>query len=205
ETLRDDWPSRQYRTTKLRKPTPVSEIPEPIQELNTQELARWVPVPRETKVRLPKKEVFLADRDMHLGDVAKEKLGSESKALKLLDLNKQELVPHVKVEKGTTIRMADYKTRHIEQDTTLGELAEKEYGSRDKAVLLSDRNSEALPDSLENKGRKPLELPASPPDGIARLEKAKELPAGTVLNLPQKNWPALVLFGLLAVILAAAG
>jgi putative OPT family oligopeptide transporter len=216
ETLPGLLATWQYRTTTLSKPTPVSELPEVIPglkkegleeflDLNKEELARWAPVPRETKILLPKKGVFQADRDMHLGDVAKEKLGSESKALKLLDLNKQELVPYVKVEKGTTIRMADYKTRHIEQDTTLGELAEKEYGSRDKALVLFDRNSEALPDLLENKGRKPLELPASSPDGIARLEEAKELPAGTVLNLPQKNWPALMLFGLLAVILAAAG
>lgn len=201
-----DWMTQwQYSKETTTQVVQVKDLPEDVADLNKAEIARFIPVKKATKVRLPKKEIFVADRDLYLGDIAKEKLGGEGKATKLVDLNREELTPHVKVPKGITIRLADYSYYNVEEETTLGELSEKKLKNKDDPSVILARNSEKLPDRIENKGRDPLKLPDSSPEGIARLDPPKELPAGAVLKQPQKDWPALAAFGALVLILGVIG
>lgn len=165
---------------------------EEVKDLNSAELARVAPVPPGAKVRLPKKETYTAPADTTLGAIAAEKLGSQDKAMALLKLNRQELVPFVKVPKGMALRLPDYTTHVVAEDTTLGPLAEKIIGNSDAAASVFERNSQ-------------LELPAESPEGIARLKPADQLPAGTELKLPQKAWPAALGFALLVFFMGAVG
>ena len=119
-------------------------------------------------------------------------LSNEGKAVALMKLNRQELVPFVKVAKGTSIRLPDYSRHVVEEDTTLGPLAEKLLGSADEAAALLERN-------------KNLTLPDRSPGGIARLKPAENLPAGATLKLPQKDWPAKIAFALLVCFMLAVG
>ncbi|HEV3146778.1 MAG TPA: OPT/YSL family transporter, partial [Gemmataceae bacterium] len=221
DTLPDVLTRWQYSTVTLNKTVAVDQLgaevvpglekekqeklTEELTDLNKSEIAKWVRVKSGTKILLPKKEIYTADKDLYLGDIAKEKLGSDSKAVKLLRLNRDELTPYVKVPKGTTIRLADYTYFYVENETTLGQLSEKVLKKHDDPAVLLERNSEKLPDRLENKGKDPLQLPESSPEGIARLDSAKELPSGVELKLPQKQWPAVIGFGALVAILAVVG
>jgi putative OPT family oligopeptide transporter len=205
ETLPDWLTQWQYSKETTTQVVQVKSLDDAVADLNKGEIARWTPIKKGTKVRLPKKEIYVADRDLYLGDIAKEKLGGEGKASKLMDLNREELIPHVKVNKGTTIRLADYTYYNVEVDTTLGELSDKTLKTKDSPAILLARNSDKLPDRLENKGKDPLKLPDVSPDGVIRIDTAKELPAGAVLKQPQKDWPAIVAFGALVAILAVVG
>jgi len=164
-----------------------------LEDLNADELTRLAPVPKGTVVLLPKKQQFTADKDTTLGAIAQEKLGDEDKAVALLKLNQQELVPYIAVPKGTRLRMPDYSWVTVEADTTLGKFAEVKLGSADEAQALYERN------------KKVLKLPDKSPEGIARLEPAENLPAGAKLKIPQQGWPAAVAFALLVVFLGVVG
>ncbi len=211
----------QYRHTTLEKSAPFSEVAEQIarrelhlpvsgelnsqqeqwvqsfteelEDLNTDELIRESAVLKGTKVRLPKKEPYIAKNDTTLGEVAKETLGDAEKATALMKLNRQELIPHVVISKGMSLRMPDYSTVTVEEDTTLGKFAEQKLGSTEEAPLLFERN------------KKVLKLPDQSPEGLARLKLAEVLPAGAQLSLPQKDWPAWVVFLLLVVFLGVVG
>ena len=161
-------------------------------DLNSDELIREAPVPAGTRVRLPNRETYLAEKPATLGEVARETLGSQQKAVALMKLNRQELVPYVAIPKGTRIRLPDYTTFVVEEPTTLGALAEKLLGSADEAAALMEHNRD-------------LELPPRSPGGIARLKPAESLPAGAALEIPQTQWPAVILFAALAAFLTVVG
>ncbi len=165
---------------------------ETLADLNSHELIRYAPVSRGTLVRLPKKETYAAKENTTLGAVAEEVLGSASKAVALMKLNRQELVPYVELAKGTRIRMPDYKTHAVEEAATLGQLAEKLLGNADEAAALLERNRDLI-------------LPERSPGGIARLRPAENLPAGAAMRIPQRQWPATFAFALLVLFLAAVG
>jgi putative OPT family oligopeptide transporter len=164
-----------------------------MEELNSDELARLAPVPKGTKVLLPKRETYVAAADTTLGAVAKEKLGDADKAVALMKLNEQELIPFIVLKKGTKLRMPDYSIAEVEEDTTLGKFAEKKLGSSDEAQSLYERN------------KKVLKLPEKSPEGIVRLEPADQVLAGTTLKIPQHDWPAELAFALLVLFLLAVG
>ena len=79
--------------------------------------------------------------------------------------------------KGTTIRLPKDHKEQVSADTTLGEFAKH---TEDKPMTIFELNSETL----------------KMPQG---------LPTGTEIRLPQRNLPAVLAFGALAVILIAVG
>ena len=97
-------------------------------------------MPRGTKIRLVHKRTYTATTDTTLGAVAEEMLGSQAKAVALMKCNRQELLPYVKVAKGESVRLPDYRMYSVGEDTTLGSLAEKVLGSSDAAAKLLERN-----------------------------------------------------------------
>jgi len=163
-----------------------------LSKLNADELTRCAPVAPGTIVRLPRKETYTAKARTSLGAVAKEAMGSEDKAVALMKLNRQELTPFVEVTRGTTLRLPDYTTHVVQEDSTLGPLAEKLLGSAEEAAALLQGNPK-------------LSLPRASPGGIARLDLAEHLPADATLKIPQKDWPAAAVFVLLVGFLAAVG
>jgi putative OPT family oligopeptide transporter len=237
----------QYRTYHVTEAQPVEKAMEEIAErewflgpwttptqaelrdLNQDELARWVQVPSGTVVRLPKKKTYTAGETTYLGDIAKEELGDPSKALALLKLNKEELVPDVRVAKGTKLRMPDYTTLVVLEEnipvtdaSTVGMLTSPMAPSPLLAALALYPNrireditlgelaqeklgstDEAL--ALWDKNEKELKLPDKSTSGIARLDMPETLPAGATLKIPQKDWPAEIAFALLILFLAGVG
>ena len=165
---------------------------EELKDLNSDQLDRYAPVPRGTKIRLVNKRTYTATTDTTLGAVAEEMLGSQAKAVALMKCNRQELLPYVKVAKGESVRLPDYRMYSVGEDTTLGSLAEKVLGSSDAAAKLLERNPK-------------LELPGKSPDGFARLTPARDLPPGAKLKLPQRAWPATMAFALLVLFMAGVG
>src|SRR5262249_50994894 len=125
------------------------------------------------------------------------------KSLKLLEKNKEELTPHVKVPAKTTIRLTDYSYYYVEKETTLQQL-EKDLKSHDDPAQLLKRNKK-LPDGRENKDKKGLSQPDQPPEAVPRPNPAEELPAGAELKRPQKQWPSVVIFASLVLILGVVG
>jgi hypothetical protein len=200
-----------------------------LRDLNQDELARWVQVPSGTVVRLPKKKTYKADETTYLGDIAKKELGDPSKALSLLKLNKEELVPDVRAAKGTKLRMPDYSTLVVLEDnvpvtdtSTVAMLAAPLapapllasaalYPNRIREdITLGELAQEKLGSTDEalalwEKNEKELKLPDKSTTGIARLDLPETLPAGATLKIPQKEWPALIAFALLILFLAAVG
>jgi putative OPT family oligopeptide transporter len=97
------------------------------------------------------------------------------------DINKDRLPRYIPVHRGTLLDLGNEKTYKAEKDTTLGEVARDVDGSEERVSLLL---------SLNDKTLKKL------PD---------QLPIGTEISLPQRSWPALTLFSLLAVLLLVVG
>jgi uncharacterized oligopeptide transporter (OPT) family protein len=200
-----------------------------LRELNQDELARWVRVPSGTIVRLPKKKTYTASESTYLGDIAEKELGDSNKAFSLLKLNKEELVPDVRVAKGTKLRMPDYSTLAVLEEnvpvtnaSTVAVLASSVgpapllaatalYPGRIKDdITLGDLAQEKLGSEDEalaiwEKNEKELKLPDKSSTGIARLKLPETLPAGATLKIPQKEWPAYLAFALLILFLAAVG
>jgi hypothetical protein len=186
------------------KPTPEQQeerfaaFREELDEINAAERAFWARVPAGAKVLLKKDETYTAAQDTTLGAIIEEKGLAEGEkarkqALDLLKLNKEHLVPFAPVPRGTRLRLKKYDSFEATEDTTVGAVAKEREGGPDAALALYERNREVL------------RLPAESPDGIRRLSPAARLPTGTTLKLPQKEWPALVWFGVLVAILAAVG
>ena len=92
-------------------------------------------------------------------------------------INEARLPPYVRVPRGTELLLPKKEPYHAGADTTLGAVAE---GSAKRAALLQTLNADKL----------------KPPE---------QLPVGAEIALPQRNWPALVLFSVLAGLLLAVG
>lgn len=97
-------------------------------------------------------------------------------AREIAELNQDRLPRFAPVPAGMTLTLPQDKQFQAAQATTLGEVAREQLGSADRAQVLLDLNAHQL------------RLP-------------DRLPAGAEVRLPQKNWPALVMFGLLAAFL----
>jgi OPT oligopeptide transporter protein len=211
DSIPDALNTWQYQSMVLTQPTPVDKMPEDVLDMpeNKDELAKYVPVKKGTKILLPKKAEYTADKDTTLGDIAKSKNdgGATEKGIKpskLVEINHQELTPYVVVPANTTIRLNDFSYYHVKNETTLGDLSKKELKAHDDPSVLLERN-EKLPDRIENEGKKGLKLPDSA-NGFALLESSpKELPAGAKFSLPQHDWPAIAAFAGLIVILTVVG
>ncbi|MHB1036717.1 MAG: OPT family oligopeptide transporter [Pirellulales bacterium] len=96
------------------------------------------------------------------------------------ELNADQLARYVKVAKGSVLTLPKHEQYRAVQDTILGEIALETLGRAKMAQTLFDLNKDRL------------KLPTS-------------LPAGASLKLPQRTWPALAAFGVLAVVLTMVG
>ena len=76
-----------------------------IRELNEDRLPRYVRVRAGTKVRLPKDQSHVAERDTTLGEVAIEALGNADKSQLLLDLNANQLPPLDNLPAGAMVKV----------------------------------------------------------------------------------------------------
>jgi putative OPT family oligopeptide transporter len=114
-----------------------------------------------------------------LGEKASEK-DVYRMASEIYDLNVQLLPQYVPLRKGMTLNLPGDKTGQVDADMTLGEFAKKVLGEPEKAASLFELNSDRL----------------RPPQG---------LPAGVEMRLPQKNFPSLIAFAVLALLLMVVG
>ena len=96
------------------------------------------------------------------------------------EINEGRLPQYVRVARGTHLALPGGKTYQADEDTTLGAIARQAEGSTQRAALLETLNAEKL----------------KPPE---------QLPLGAEIALPQRNWPALALFSVLAVLLLLVG
>ena len=96
------------------------------------------------------------------------------------DLNESQLRRYVLVPKGMTLKLPKKERYTVPADMPLYKAAEAAVANADKASLLFNLNE-------------------------TQLQLPKALPADASLKLPQKNWPALAAFGLLAVFLVLVG
>ncbi len=96
------------------------------------------------------------------------------------EINEGRLPQYVRVARGTQLALPGGKTYQADEDTTLGAIARQAEGSVQRAALLETLNAEKL----------------KPPE---------QLPVRTEIALPQRNWPALTLFSVLAVLLLLVG
>ncbi len=114
-----------------------------------------------------------------LGEKAAEK-DVNNYAAEIFDINSQLLKRHVPIPAGMTLNLPGDKTEQVKSNTTLGDIAKTELGSEDKAASLFELNSD-------------------------RLRPPRSLPIGTEMRLPQHNYPALIAFAVLALLLMVVG
>jgi len=119
--------------------------------------------------------------------LAERELGSESSetrvarlAAQIRELNESDLQRYARVAKGTTLDLPKGERYEAPADQCLCEAAERLFGDADKVSLLFDLNKE-------------------------RLALPESLPAGTAMKIPQRDLPALLVFALLAALLALVG
>jgi putative OPT family oligopeptide transporter len=98
----------------------------------------------------------------------------------IFELNSNLMYQYVPVFSGMTLNLPGDKTEQVKANTTLGEFAKTALGSADKATLLMELNAD-------------------------RLRFPRGLPKGVEMRLPQKNYPSLIAFGILALILMVVG
>jgi hypothetical protein len=130
-----------------------------------------------TELELPKNLAYKAEKRIYLGDVAGAKLDDPSRAGDILDSNLGKLVY---VPAGKTLLLPEEAPYEVIEDATLGQVAQKALGDSDKAQKLLDLNRDDL-------------------------ESVIDLSEGAELRLPQKNWPAVLAFGLLVLFLILVG
>ncbi|MGW8257019.1 MAG: OPT/YSL family transporter, partial [Thermoguttaceae bacterium] len=114
-----------------------------------------------------------------LGEKAEDKDVSRL-ANEIYKLNSNKLNLYVPLPNGMLIKLPGDKIMRVESDTTLEAYAENVLGDATKVGLLLQLNSD-------------------------RLRPAQVLPEGVLMRLPQKNYPALIAFGVLALILTMVG
>ena len=84
------------------------------------------------------------------------------------------------VPAGMMLNLPGDKTEQMKSNTTLGEFAQTVLGSPDKAESLFELNSD-------------------------RLRLPQDLPVGVEVKLPQHNYPSLIAFAVLALLLMVVG
>jgi putative OPT family oligopeptide transporter len=104
-----------------------------------------------------------------------DRLGKE-----IFELNLNLLYRSAPVYAGMTLNLPGDKTKQVQSNTTLGDFAKAVLGSEDKAALLFELNTD-------------------------RLRLPQGLPLGVEMRLPQKNYPSLIAFAVLALILMSVG
>ena len=80
-------------------------LAEEIKEMNGNLLPQYARVPRGTVLKLPKQESYTAERDLSLGEVAAEVLGSREKARLLFEDNRDRLTLPPRLPAGASLRV----------------------------------------------------------------------------------------------------
>ncbi len=161
----------------------AKDLEKAIGGLNEDVPAQFLRVPRGTVLHLPGGKSFTVAESAYLGKIAEEPnvetaFGGRAQAQSLLDLNLDRLIV---VPQGTTeLKLPDGKAFKVTPGTPLGEVARAALGTPDKAAKLYKANED-------------------------KLQPPVKLPAGTELRVPQRNAPALAVFGVLVVFLVLVG
>jgi putative OPT family oligopeptide transporter len=104
----------------------------------------------------------------------------KKRADEIKELNANDLYQYVRVPQGTVLKLPKGQTLNVPADRSLGELAKEMLGRSLRAPLLYDLN-------------------------VEKLKMPETLPAGARLRLPQREWPALLAFSALALVLVMVG
>ena len=83
----------------------VDERVNEIRELNKSEVPRYAIVPAGTRLKLPDDTNAVVQKQMRLGDVAKDLLGTSGEASRLLELNDKTLSLPKRLPDGTTLKV----------------------------------------------------------------------------------------------------
>jgi hypothetical protein len=158
-----------------------------IEKLNQDALITWAALPAGTDIRLPHYQKYEVTEPATLGVIAEKTLGRKDQAAALLNLNKKQLeiapstpAEEVRVPQGMKLTLPVKEIARAKEFTYLSQFAKSWLLDENKAAVLMNLNKD-------------------------RVQPAKELPEVALLKLPLKEWPALVCFGLLIVLLAAVG
>jgi putative OPT family oligopeptide transporter len=198
-------------------------------ELNSDLKARFIKVPAGITLVLPKKQEYVTTEETTLGKVAQAKLGSESNAALLFNLNLENVVT---VPAGKIVKLPGKKepepttavayTGLLISPSGSGPLltasalypgslhlglTDQDYvaprdmklGEVAKTTAPALRDGEKAQADYADRASELYEL------NKKELEPEIVLPAGTPLKLPQKTWPALAMFGLLTLFLIVVG
>jgi putative OPT family oligopeptide transporter len=145
----------------------------------TQTLSFWQY--RQTPITVvdtfPRQCFALAQKE--LGEKASQK-DLERLADEIQSVNPNLLSRYTPVPAGMVLNLPGDKTEQVKSDTTLGDFAKTVLGSEGQAETLFELNSD-------------------------RLRLPQDLPVGVEVKLPQHNYPALIAFGILALILMMVG
>ncbi|HEY4759137.1 MAG TPA: oligopeptide transporter, OPT family, partial [Thermoguttaceae bacterium] len=125
----------------------------------------------------PQQCLILAQKE--LGEKATEKELNQM-AGEIYEINADLLPLYVQLPRGMNIRLPEDKSQQLESDTTLGAFAKAVLGSSDKAPTLFELNAD-------------------------RLRLPRGLPVGAEMRLPQKNYPSLIAFVVLVLLLTMVG
>lgn len=109
-----------------------------------------------------------------------EQQSLKQRAAEIATLNANELYQYVRVPQGTVLELPKNQEYDVPAEMSLGKVAEQTLGKPLRAPLLYDLNAE-------------------------KLKMPEMLPAGARLRLPQREWPSLLAFSTLTLILAAVG
>ena len=102
-------------------------------------------------------------------------------AKEIVKMNEEDVLAiWAKAPKGTTLKLPENKTFEVTADTTVGEVAKETLGRSWKAPQVFELNK-------------------------AILKKPAVLPPEAELNLPQPQWPTLIPFGCLILLLFIVG
>ena len=150
-----------------------------------QAMARWqyrqVPVSAGESID----EQFRAVAQAELGFSGKSATGEQSAAIDsesaaIRQLNDALLAELAPVKQGQELKLPNDKRYTVSDEKDLGQVAEKKLSSADKAPQLLDLNK-------------------------SQLSLPKQLHDGTLVKVPQRAWPAVAVFGAMALLLLAVG
>jgi len=123
----------------------------------------------------------VAARELGLSDRARRgNHDLKEMVAEMKEINAAMLPPYTEVPAGAKVNLPEDRTYVTPRRMTLGELAAQETGDRGNAPALLDLNDK-------------------------RLKLPTQLPAGTMVKIPQRNIPALAVFAALAAVLALVG
>lgn len=189
----------------------LKALKEDLQGANKDLPTLWAPVQKGTVLKLAEYEKVDVNEDTTIGEFVDKNMGgqmvekpvrvrygqqiyqlgtsSEDNKLtsQILSLNRKTLKPaegtkpaDVKIPKGTKLTLPRKKTMEVKEDTTLGALAKQILGREDKASELKSSNEDVI-------------------------KPADTLPANAQIKIPRAEWPALVAFAGLALLLMLVG